>query len=77
VNGVPEGVGRTALGAARDTFQAAANIDLSRDIMARAPERLLALPLSGVEWRDWGNGTRIDAVIAARSNPTLRPVTHV
>lgn len=40
-------------------------VDLSRDLIERAPGRALMLQLDGVEWSDWGRPERIE--VAARS----------
>ncbi|MFZ0430268.1 MAG: sugar phosphate nucleotidyltransferase [Acidobacteriota bacterium] len=34
--------------------------DLCRDLLQRIPEKLLLVPLEGVEWSDWGRPARID-----------------
>jgi len=46
-------------------FRELPTANLSRDLFERAPERLLALPLDGVTWSDWGRPERIEAVLAA------------
>jgi mannose-1-phosphate guanylyltransferase len=46
-------------------FDRLPSVNLSRDMLERAPERLLALPLDGVTWSDWGRPERIEAVLAA------------
>jgi mannose-1-phosphate guanylyltransferase len=48
-------------------FEQVGNINLSRDMLEHAPERLLALPLDGVEWSDWGRPERIEETLAART----------
>lgn len=40
------------------------SINLSRDLLERVPDRLLALPMTGVLWSDWGRGERIEATLA-------------
>jgi len=45
-------------------------VGFSRDILARAPKRLCALGLAGVEWSDWGRPERIEATLAKH---TLTP----
>lgn len=34
--------------------------DLSTDILEKLPERLLLLPMEGIEWSDWGRPARIE-----------------
>jgi mannose-1-phosphate guanylyltransferase len=53
------------------------SINLSRDLLERVPERLLALAMTGVVWSDWGRGERIEATLAGpgqarRPGPTPR-----
>jgi hypothetical protein len=42
-------------------------------MLERAPERLAALPLEGVEWSDWGKPERIEAVLTRRRSRALAP----
>jgi len=53
-------------------YRAFLPVSFSRDILERAPDRLAALELDDVEWSDWGNPQRIEAVLARRS---ARPMT--
>lgn len=60
--------------ALRTLFETVRPINLSRDMLERVPERLLAMPLSGVTWSDWGRAERIEATLAMASanRPTVR-----
>jgi hypothetical protein len=42
-------------------------------MLERAPERLAALELGGVEWSDWGKPERIEAVLTLRRSRALVP----
>jgi mannose-1-phosphate guanylyltransferase len=48
-------------------------VSFSRDILERAPERLAATALEGVEWSDWGRPERIETVLALRRTRALVP----
>jgi mannose-1-phosphate guanylyltransferase len=52
-------------------YRAYLPVSFSRDVLERAPQRLAALPLDGVEWSDWGRPERIETVIALRRSRTL------
>jgi mannose-1-phosphate guanylyltransferase len=52
-------------------YRAVLPVSVSRDVLERAPERLAALPLDGVEWSDWGRPERIETVLALRRSRTL------
>lgn len=54
-------------------YRAYLPVSFSRDILERAPERLAALELSGVEWSDWGKPERIETVLAVRRSRALTP----
>ncbi|MGE0399347.1 MAG: sugar phosphate nucleotidyltransferase [Kofleriaceae bacterium] len=54
-------------------YRAYLPVSFSRDILERAPERLAALELSGVEWSDWGRPERIETVLALRRSRALVP----
>ncbi len=54
-------------------YRAYLPVRFSRDILERAPERLAALELSGVEWSDWGKPERIETVLALRRSRALTP----
>lgn len=60
--------------ALRALFDTVRPINLSRDMLERVPDRMLALPLTGVAWSDWGRGERIEATLAqaSASRPTVR-----
>lgn len=42
-------------------------IAFSRDVLERAPDRLLVSTLDGVTWTDWGRPERIEATLARRA----------
>ena len=52
-------------------------IGFSRDILERSPERLLATPLEGIDWNDWGRADRIEATLVRRRGRTAKPVVHL
>jgi mannose-1-phosphate guanylyltransferase len=54
-------------------YRAYLPVSFSRDILERAPERLCALELAGVEWSDWGKPERIETVLALRRSRALMP----
>jgi mannose-1-phosphate guanylyltransferase len=54
-------------------YQAYLPVSFSRDILERAPARLAALELEGVEWSDWGKPERIETVLALRRSRALIP----
>jgi len=54
-------------------YRAYLPVSFSRDILERAPERLCALELRDVEWSNWGNPERIEAVLALRRSHALMP----
>lgn len=45
-------------------FERLPRVNLSRDMFERAPARLLAMPLEGVAWSDWGRPERIEETLA-------------
>jgi mannose-1-phosphate guanylyltransferase len=47
-------------------YRAYLPVSFSRDMLERAPRRLCALELDGVEWSDWGKPERIETVLAVR-----------
>lgn len=47
-------------------YRALLPVGFSRDILERAPERITAMALDGVEWSDWGRPERIEEVLARR-----------
>jgi mannose-1-phosphate guanylyltransferase len=47
-------------------YRAFLPVSFSRDMLERAPDRLAALELEGVEWSDWGQPERIETVLALR-----------
>ena len=54
-------------------YRAYLPVNFSRDILERAPERLAALELDGVEWSDWGRPDRIETVLALRRSRAFAP----
>jgi mannose-1-phosphate guanylyltransferase len=55
-------------------YRAYLPVSFSRDILERAPNRLCALELEGVEWSDWGKPERIENVLALRRSRALVPM---
>lgn len=53
--------------ALRHLFRVSRPVSFSRDMVERAPERLVALELDGVEWSDWGRPERIEAILERSS----------
>jgi mannose-1-phosphate guanylyltransferase len=58
-------------------YRAYLPVSFSRDMLERAPERLCAMELEGVEWSDWGRPERIENVIALRRSRASSPVRAV
>jgi hypothetical protein len=54
-------------------YRAYLPVGFSRDILERAPHRLAAMALDGVEWSDWGRPERIETVLALRRSRALVP----
>jgi mannose-1-phosphate guanylyltransferase len=54
-------------------YRAILPVSLSRDVFERAPERLVAQQLEGVDWSDWGRPERIESVLAVRRSRALVP----
>jgi len=54
-------------------YRAYLPVSFSRDMLERAPERLCAMELAGVEWSDWGKPERIETVLALRRSRALVP----
>lgn len=52
-------------------YRAYLPVSFSRDILERAPARLCAMELDGVEWSDWGKPERVETVIAMRRSREL------
>lgn len=52
-------------------YRALLPISFSRDMLERAPDRLAAMTLEGVEWSDWGRPERIETVLALRRSRAL------
>ena len=55
-------------------YRAYLPVSFSRDILERAPARLCAMELEGVEWSDWGRPERIENVLALRRSRALVPL---
>jgi mannose-1-phosphate guanylyltransferase len=54
-------------------YRAYLPVSFSRDMLERAPERLCAMELDGIEWSDWGRPERIETVLALRRSRALVP----
>jgi mannose-1-phosphate guanylyltransferase len=54
-------------------YRAYLPVSFSRDMLERAPQRLAAMELEGVEWSDWGRPERIETVLALRRSRALVP----
>lgn len=54
-------------------YRAFLPVSFSRDMLERAPQRLAAMQLEGVEWSDWGRPERIETVLALRRSRALVP----
>jgi mannose-1-phosphate guanylyltransferase len=54
-------------------YRAYLPVSFSRDMLERAPQRLVAMELEGVEWSDWGRPERIETVLALRRSRALVP----
>lgn len=54
-------------------YRAYLPVSFSRDILERAPDRLCAMELGGLEWSDWGKPERIETVLALRRSRALVP----
>lgn len=54
-------------------YRAYLPVSFSRDMLERAPERLCAMELLGIEWSDWGKPERIETVLALRRSRALVP----
>jgi mannose-1-phosphate guanylyltransferase len=52
-------------------YRAYLPVSFSRDMLERAPSRLAAMELEGVEWSDWGRPERIETVLALRRSRAL------
>lgn len=54
-------------------YRAYLPVSFSRDMLERAPRRLCAMELCGIEWSDWGRPERIETVLALRRSRALVP----
>jgi mannose-1-phosphate guanylyltransferase len=52
-------------------YRAYLPVSFSRDMLERAPGRLAAMEMAGVEWSDWGKPARIESVLAQRRSKTF------
>jgi mannose-1-phosphate guanylyltransferase len=52
-------------------YRAYLPVNYSRDMLERAPHRLAAMAIDGVEWSDWGRPERIETVLALRRSREL------
>lgn len=57
-------------------YRAYLPVSFSRDMLERAPTRLAAMELEGVEWSDWGRPERIETVLALRRSRALMTPGH-
>ena len=54
-------------------YRAYLPVSFSRDMLERAPGKLAATELVGVEWSDWGRAERVETVLALRRSRALIP----
>jgi mannose-1-phosphate guanylyltransferase len=54
-------------------YRAYLPVSFSRDVLERAPDRLAAMALDGVEWSDWGVPERIEGVLARTRAAPAQP----
>nr|HEX4312466.1 sugar phosphate nucleotidyltransferase [Kofleriaceae bacterium] len=54
-------------------YRAYLPVNWSSDVLARAPQRLAAMTLDGVEWSDWGVPARVESVLARTRDAAARP----
>jgi len=54
-------------------YRAYLPVSFSRDMLERAPHRLAAMEMEGVEWSDWGRPESIENVLALRRSRVLEP----
>ncbi len=54
-------------------YRAFLPVSFSRDMLERAPDKLCAMELEGVEWSDWGKPEQIETVLALRRSRALVP----
>ncbi len=47
--------------------------NFSRDVLERATDRCLVVPLPGIEWSDWGQAERIEATLSRRTRAATVP----
>ena len=55
-------------------YRAYLPVSFSHDMLQRAPGKLAAIELEGVEWSDWGRPERIETVLALRRSRKLMVV---
>ena len=63
--------------AAEAVYAALPSINFSRSVLARAPDRFVTMPVSGLEWSDLGDPTRVVAMLrgTGQSVPWLAETT--
>ena len=54
-------------------YRAYLPVSFSRDMLERAPHRLAAMEMEGVEWSDWGRPESIENVLALRRSRVMEP----
>jgi mannose-1-phosphate guanylyltransferase len=54
-------------------YRAYLPVSFSRDMLERAPQRLAAMEMEGVEWSDWGRPECIETVLALRRSRAMIP----
>jgi mannose-1-phosphate guanylyltransferase len=54
-------------------YRAYLPVNFSRDMLERAPHRLAAMAMEGIEWSDWGRPERIETILALRQARVLVP----
>lgn len=68
-------VRRSAFGATlgpavlREAYRDLPACDFSRDVLQRAVERLLVLPMAELEWSDWGRPERVEETLERLGKP--------
>ena len=66
---------RRAVGSSREAATAEAvyaalpSINFSRSVLARAPDRFVTMPVSGLEWSDLGDPRRVVATLRGTGQP--------
>ncbi len=66
---------RRAIGSAEEAralaeiYEDMPRVNFSKGLLERCAERTLALPMTGVQWSDWGRPERIEATLASLARP--------